>query len=278
MDTIFLFYFILLFLFEIIASKNEQVFGSSSLPAIRKVYVINLEKRPDRMKSIASILGDLRIPFERFEAFDFANGSAVALKNAESRFAPGTKFNASQVRQYLEANGSDHKTWGSTGCWQSHLQIYMKIASENFPGPYLILEDDIKVSPKIRYFLSFENMFGKLPRDWDVLLLDRYYLKCHKDKSVPKGLCKVRHSFTTSGYVLRNMEVVRKFIEYGNTAHLQVADHYWNDMFDKKVLIAYTTFNKIVSQAMDKFPSDIKRNQHALKKVFKEYKADEKHL
>jgi len=286
MDKLLLFLFLLLWMLGNVSSKKSNQLpvvesttpttitsATNALPAIRKVYVINLEKRPERMKSIATILDDLKIPFERFEAFDFGNGSENALRKAESRFLPGTKFNTTIVAQDLQVNGSVHQTWGSTGCWQSHLQVYMTIVSQNLPGPYLILEDDIKVSPKIIAFLSFRNMFEKLPHDWDVLLLDSYFLKCHKDKSVPKGLCKVQHSFTTSGYVLRNIDVAKKFIEYGNTAHMQVADHYWNDMFKKGKIVAYTTFNKIVTQAMDVFPSDIKSSQENLKKVFEEYKA-----
>lgn len=266
------FYFAVCFIVSVLCKKKRSS-GKNGLPAIRKVYVINLDKRPDRMKAISIVLKDLKIPFERFEAFDFGNGSSLALKKAYSRFYPGTKFNSTLVQQYLDLNGNDHKTWGSAGCWQSHLQVYMKIVAENIPGPYLVLEDDIKISPKITTFLSHENMFEKLPQDWDVLLLDHYFLRCHEDKDVPKGLCKVKHAFTTSGYVLRNVQVVQKFIQNGNSAGFQVADHYWNDMFEKKELVSYTTFGKIVMQAMDEFPSDIKQSQDDLKKVFEEYKA-----
>jgi len=259
--------------------RNEE---PNSLPYIGKVYVINLEKRSDRMKSISNILDDLRIPFERFEAFDFDNGNDLALKKAYNRFAKGTKFNATLVQEYLKSNGDDHKTWGSAGCWQSHLQIAMKIVAEKIPGPYLFLEDDIRVSPQIIPFLSYENMFIRLPSDWDVLLLDSYDLRCYPsrmtsdNKTIPNGICKVKHSFTTSGYVVRNLEAIQKFITFGNTAENQVIDHYWNDMFAKQDVIAYAPFKKIVSQAMDQFSSDVKRSQTVLKKVYKQYKADEK--
>lgn len=93
-----------------------------------KVFVINLDRRPDRLTQIASHLTALGIQFERVPAVD---GDATELP-AKWSYTPG-----------------------AFGCLLSHLKCYQTISNQNIKGWTLILEDDAVFSPTFLTDLPF---------------------------------------------------------------------------------------------------------------------------
>jgi len=235
---------------------------NNALPAITETFVINLNHRVDRLMQVTIQLAKLHVPFTRFEAISFGAGNEAAIAEAKKRMSNETKFDAALVGKHLEQFGNEHVTWGSTGCWQSHLQVYLQIASRPLSdGPFLILEDDVKVSHRLVVVLQEESLKTGVPVDWDVLLLDHSGLRCHEVlKLNHHSLCAVKFSYTTSAYVLRNSTVARVLAERGNTAGLQIADHYLNDLYASKTLHAYAFLPKVVAQARSVYATDIKRS------------------
>lgn len=99
-----------------------------------KTYVINLDKRPDRLLGI-----NLPIRWERFVATD---GELLLDEPPNKR--------------------------GIFGCHDSHLRLIDKIKNEKY-NYYLIFEDDVEVCDN--FIDNLESVINKLPEDWELLFL-----------------------------------------------------------------------------------------------------------
>lgn len=264
--------------------RIDLINSISSIPAISKTWIINLANRMERMEFMNRQMWSLKIPYERFEAFDFGNGSDTKALESYKRLNPNTKIDLKLIEDELNQpiDYTMAQSWGAVGCWQSHLQIYMEIAygsSINYPGPFLILEDDVKVTQAIIKYLSFEYLYKILPADWEMIYFDHLGLKCH-DEDLPKlsifndQFCKINFTYATGGYVIRNQEVAKKLIEAGNTAHLSVADKYTNTLFSSHQVNAYAIFEKVVYQLPKAFGSDIRTPAALVKTIEKFYSSN----
>ncbi len=265
-------------IFLLLQTANYFILGgwkrdrSSSIPAISKVWLINMNKRSSRLQLVTSRLRELRIPFHRYGAIDFGNGDPAKIRLARRKFHPMTLLNLTLVKEELNQTTRPDINWGSTGCWQSHLQIYMHIlngTAVHLPGPFLILEDDVNVSSRIVELLSFEYLYKYLPYDWEMLFLDHLDLKCHEDEpwwKRPKDdvadyqYCLVKFTYQTDAYVIRNADVAAKLVKAGNSPHVQVADWYLSQLFGTKTIRAYAVVNKPISQLRGIFGTDIQKD------------------
>lgn len=110
-----------------------------------KVYVLNLNRRKDRLKTSTKKLEYCEIEFERFPAID---GSV--LRNVWETF--NNKPNHFINPNYL-------------ACAISHLSIY-KDALDNGYSKILIIEDDVSIRKNSN--IEFSNIVNRLP-DWELL-------------------------------------------------------------------------------------------------------------
>ena len=93
-----------------------------------KVWVINLDRSPERMERMRSNLGAQGIPFTRFPAIDGTH-------------LPGSLSERVNARSYERKMGQ-YLVPGKVGCYYSHLAVWKELAaSEHKVG--LILEDDV---------------------------------------------------------------------------------------------------------------------------------------
>lgn len=246
---------------------------STSVPALSKVWLINMNKRSSRLQTVVSRLKQLRIPYSRYGAINFDRGDPTNIKLAKRKLHPMTKINFTLVRDEITNIPRPDLNWGSTGCWQSHLQIYMQIVNGSavgLPGPFLILEDDVNISSRIVEILSYEYLYQYLPYDWEMLYLDHMNLRCHtdepwwkrpQDENRNRHFCLIRFTFLTDAYVIRNPAVAEKLVQAGNTPHAQVADWYLNQLFGNKTIRAYAILRKPVSQLKELFGTDIQESR-----------------
>lgn len=108
------------------------------------VFLINLDKRPDRLAFVGAQLHNLGIPFRRHEAVD---GSTL---NAQQRaLFDDARFVLEQKKLPVA---------GEVGCAWSHRQIWQQMVDEKLPYA-LILEDDIQIAPALSDFLSDESHY-----------------------------------------------------------------------------------------------------------------------
>jgi GR25 family glycosyltransferase involved in LPS biosynthesis len=121
---------------------------------IDDAWVINLDRRADRLASFAKANPDIADRVHRISAFD---GTKLKLGPKVARlFAP-----------------HDFKWKKSVmGCALSHLEVWMKLANER-PGinSYLILEDDARLQPDWRDRWEKIQAHDCMPADWDVMYL-----------------------------------------------------------------------------------------------------------
>jgi len=121
---------------------------------IDDAWVINLDRRADRLESFMKANPDIAERVHRISAFE---GSKLKLGPKVARlFAP-----------------HDFK-WKKPvmGCALSHLEVWMKLANER-PGinSYLILEDDARLQPGWRDKWEKIQAHDCMPADWDVMYL-----------------------------------------------------------------------------------------------------------
>eukprot|EP01033_Poteriospumella_lacustris_P014912 gene14912-10661_t len=222
------------------------------------------------MNHIAQRLHNLSIPYERFPAVSFHHGHhPMADLVVKDRLHPATKMNLTSVREDLGANPDARRNWGSTGCWQSHLQVYFDIHNGTgsfLPGPFLILENDMDMANNLPYYLSSQLLESILSDDWELLFLSTFSLKCHHagagerennhtvysvsnqeshknhtEEYVTQGsqLCRIERTYHSSGYVIRNQTTVARMIDLANTADVNIIDWVWRDPFMRQELTGY---------------------------------------
>jgi glycosyl transferase family 25 len=101
-----------------------------------RTFLVNLERRPDRLAAMAGQLGRLGIAFERFDAVDAKTVDPVAL---------GEPFAASGPLGTLSP--------GDKACTYSHIHLWRKIAAGE-DSHAVILEDDILLSGDAAKFVK----------------------------------------------------------------------------------------------------------------------------
>jgi len=118
-----------------------------------RTFLVNLERRPDRLAAMKAQLDRLGIPFERFNAVDAKTADPAALR------AP---FAGSGPLGMLSP--------GDMGCTMSHIHIWRMIAE----GPdewVTVLEDDIQLSDSAPEFLTDS---GWIPKGIGLVKPERY--------------------------------------------------------------------------------------------------------
>lgn len=104
------------------------------------ILVINLDRRPDRLKKAIDQLNMHAIEADKASAYD----------------------------GHLMYPNSDRKTAGQLGCMMSHLEC-IRYAQKNKLRNVLILEDDVEFHPDVQDL--FSQAVSELPNDWDMLYL-----------------------------------------------------------------------------------------------------------
>ena len=112
-----------------------------------KAYVINLDKRPDRLARISAHLEELGIPMERIAAYD------------------GTTLDFIVSNWRKRGRSTESKWRGEFGCYMSHM-LALSEAMHQKIFPCMILEDDCILSevpqpePGMVYLGGFESSKG----------------------------------------------------------------------------------------------------------------------
>lgn len=118
-----------------------------------RAFLINLERRPDRLAAMAAQLGRLGIAFERFDAVDAKTADPALL---DAPFAAGGPLGTLSP--------------GDKACTLSHRHLWRRI-SDGADSHAVILEDDILLSDDAAKFLSNDAW---IPRSAGLIKLERY--------------------------------------------------------------------------------------------------------
>lgn len=131
-----------------------------SLPGIDAVYVINLDRAPDRMAKTARQCEAQGIPFKRVPAVD------------------GTRVSASTLAKVASPVCQKMCSPSVIGCALSHMRVWRAVLRAGYDR-VLVLEDDVQLAPEFRKKLL--RALEEVPADFDVLLGGCVFL-CNKDR------------------------------------------------------------------------------------------------
>ena len=123
-------------------------------PRIDDAFVINMDRRKDRLERLWKTSPELESRVERWPAID---GLSLTLTPA--------------LRRLLTPNDFFWKK-AVSGCALSHLGLWWKLANENPDiNSYLILEDDVKFRPGWETLWNKAVDAGHVPDDYDIIYL-----------------------------------------------------------------------------------------------------------
>lgn len=168
---IFVIYFVYNFVYnKLIVKKQKQIYDV--------VYLINLKRRPDRLKKFLELYNESDMKDTLLIKFDAIDGSKLDINSV-----PLSELAKAELNQ-LESTGFRTKhyqlTKGGIGCYLSHVKIWENILKHNYKYA-LIFEDDAKVPHNINEIINEELKY--FPNDWDIILLGYICNKCMKFKN-----------------------------------------------------------------------------------------------
>lgn len=139
------------------------------------IFLINLDRRPDRLKFITEQLNKVGIEAERISAVD---GN---LLNPDPKIG----------------NGWNHK--GVAGCALSHRKV-IEIAKKRGYSNFLVIEDDTVFCEN--FIEKLDLYMAQVPHDWDMLYFGGNHLTPLKPQNINVGRCT--HTLTTNCYAMQH--------------------------------------------------------------------------
>jgi glycosyl transferase, family 25 len=180
----------------------------SKPPLIKKLYCMNLERRPDRWESVQKEIAKLGPEYELI------------------------RFNAIENKQLPAKGHSD-----------TFISMVQNAKLDNQPH-ILIVEDDLLLHSKTAKF--WESAYSKLPDDWDILLGGCYYIKGRTD--VTDGLAKVTDFCSTHYILLNSKCYDKVISFNDNNLKLKNIDRFMGKLSAKGELNCYLVWPMIAKQ------------------------------
>lgn len=187
-----------------------------------QVYLINLERRPERRKRMEYCFQELGIAFKATAAIDGKKLNDSYIQEHGIRMLP----------EYADPYHNRPITAGEIGCFMSHYNIW-KDMIENQHRIAIIFEDDIRFEPYFRTKVA-ALLTEARHLDWDLIYLGRKRLSGSKEPLVSSSslLVHVDYSYWTLCYAL-TLAGARKLVEADPLPRMVPVDEYLPIMFDK---------------------------------------------
>lgn len=208
-----------------------------------KIYVVNLDRHPDRLASIDQQLSELNLGYRRIAAVDGSNLSQAELNKVYDPILCKKTIGRELAR-------------GEIGCSMSHLSIYRKMVESQTPLA-CILEDDAQVSAQLPEILESLEYLGSIQEPMICLLthVGRYTAwGAKKLNNKHHQICKTIHAFCSHGYLI-NLAAARKLLS--NNDLLKNPIDYWNDWSAKGVVKVRAIVPYVVGHSSFAQQSDI---------------------
>lgn len=168
--------------------------------SFEKIYLINLKRRPDRLKNFLDHYKESDMKNEEIIKFDAIDGSKLNVDRV-----PLSELAQAELQQ-LETTGFRTKhyqlTKGGIGCYLSHVKIWENIL-KNDAENVLIFEDDAQVPNDI--LLKINEEMKHMPNDWDIVLFGYICKKCMKYEKYNE----VERFMLTHCYMIKKSAIVK---------------------------------------------------------------------
>jgi GR25 family glycosyltransferase involved in LPS biosynthesis len=196
-----------------------------------KVYLINLERRKDRLEKSTKLLNENNIVFERFDAVD----GKTLINN--------TYMNAGQYGNYI-----------------SHLRVLNKCL-ENDVDVVAIFEDDVEFCENFEK--EFNRLYEHIPNDWDMIYLGFNTVSSSTEPTDHPEIIRIRNGYAIHAFIL-NRKTIEIAHEHFTNNNVQ-ADIYYASLQNE--LKAYSFVSQLCSQSPDF--SDIEEQNVDYRWIFK---------
>ena len=159
-----------------------------------EIFMVNLERRPDRYERMKYNFDQLGIDHKWVPAMDGRKITEEFLAEAGIKMLP----------EFSEPYHGRALTYGEIGCFLSHYRLWQQIVEEEL-DLVLIFEDDIKFEP---YFISkleyLKSELFDLEGSWDLVFLGRKILHNSEEPWLEgsEQLVKVDYTYWTLSYLL----------------------------------------------------------------------------
>ena len=161
---------------------------------IDKVYLINLDRRTDRLENMTKILNELGGVFKDFTRFSAVDGNSLSDEEIYN-YCSTNALSSLKHKYHLHA---DIRSKGGIGCYLSHLNIWKDIVKNNYKN-VVIFEDDSYTPNDYQKILNYIN---NLPDDYHIAFLSYYNFNSNNVKTEP-----VNDYWTKSdGYTFYNLD------------------------------------------------------------------------
>lgn len=166
-----------------------------------KLFVINLDRQPERLRRMESLFDGLGLRFSRVDAVD------------------GQKLPVEEIRRLQSADaGSRELRAGETACFLSHRQCWQRIVDENLPCA-AIFEDDLHLGSDAGALLSIE---GWVPADADVVKIETKLQYARVDKAAAgavngRALHRLRSKHAGAGGYIVTRKGAEKLLDMSKT-------------------------------------------------------------
>lgn len=177
----------------------EEILGVS------KSYLINLDRRKDRLENFERNVKEKGLIFSNFERFPAIDAKTLSDQYINSIIDPSARKSVFGKREYHEElNGK-----GSVGCYLSHITLWDIALSTN--QTILIMEDDINFVDGIMEKLQEISSFLPQSSSGELILFN--YQFNTKPEKINEYIFKVKHFFGLGFYII-TPEFVKKMQQF----------------------------------------------------------------
>uniref|UniRef100_A0A914DW51 Glycosyltransferase 25 family member n=1 Tax=Acrobeloides nanus TaxID=290746 RepID=A0A914DW51_9BILA len=205
------------------SSYIEPSYPPPSRFGFDKIYLINLKRRPERLRRMELVFKLLGIDYTLFEAVDGKHLAPEELEEIE--FMPG----------YQDPYYKRPMKKGEIGCFLSHYRIWEDVVKNSY-SRVIVFEDDVRFMENSTIELNemVEDLM-KMRTEWDFIYLGRKKMSPHGDEFFEPGhryLSTVGYSYWTLGYAL-SLNGASKLIHADPLSRLLAIDEFLPIMYDK---------------------------------------------
>lgn len=218
------------------------------------IFVINLDRHPERLASIDQQLSALGRSYRRVSAVD---GSKLSQAEIAKVYDP-ILCKGSLGRELAR---------GEIGCAMSHLSICRLMVESQLPLAF-VLEDDAQLSEELPQVLDALEYLGTEQQPVIVLLthVGRYTAwGAKKLNNTNHQICKTVHAFCAHGYLI-NLAAARQLLS--NNDLLESPIDYWNNWSAKGVVKVRAIVPYVVGHSSFAQQSDIESERMICSKAY----------